>query len=376
MPRLRRLGAAALAWLLALVAAITGYWVVVLPVSRDPLDNDFTLVFIAVRIGLEHGWSHIYSLALQHQLFTELRPDAVFNDGQRYLAPPPLAWLTVPLTPLGPAGAFYAWTVLTLLALAAAWWLAAPGKDAQRWLWLLAAVAWYPVLYGLEYGQPALLVLLGALGSWKLAEAGRPYLAGIVLALGMSLKPQLVLALPLVLLAAGRWRIVGTWAVSIAVLAAASLLMLGAGGLADYRGLLAEAQSLVNNRYFTSAYVFGPGAPSYIAQVVVLVAAAVAAYAQRGAAAARIFALGLVAGAFGASYWHLQDFTILVGAAWLFWRSDPPPWQRAWLAVVALTIELAWPLKPLPLLIAVGVWFVFLCAPERVAAARLTPRPA
>jgi hypothetical protein len=42
------------------VAAITGYWVM-LPVTRDPLDNDFTLVFIAVRIGFEHGWSNIYS---------------------------------------------------------------------------------------------------------------------------------------------------------------------------------------------------------------------------------------------------------------------------------------------------------------------------
>jgi len=83
-----------------------------LPVTRDPLDSDFTLVFIAVRIGFEHGWNHIYSLALQHQLFTELRPGVFFNDGQRYIAPPPLAWLTAPVTLFGAAGAFYAWTLL------------------------------------------------------------------------------------------------------------------------------------------------------------------------------------------------------------------------------------------------------------------------
>src|SRR5437868_2884678 len=75
----QKLGAAALGWLLALVAGITGYWTM-LPVTRDPLDSDFTLVFIAVRIGFEHGWSRIYSLALQHQLFSELRPGAFFND--------------------------------------------------------------------------------------------------------------------------------------------------------------------------------------------------------------------------------------------------------------------------------------------------------
>jgi hypothetical protein len=108
----------------------------------------------------------------------------------------------------------------------------------------------------------------------------------------------------------------------------------------------------------------------------VLIVAAVAAYAQRRAPSDRVFALALVASALGATYWHLQDFTVLVGAAWLFWRTDPPAWQRAWLVVVALTIELAWPLTPLPLLIAVAVWFACLCVPQRSEAARLMARPA
>lgn len=357
------------------MAAITGYWVM-LPVTRDPLDNDFTLVFIAVRIGFEHGWSHIYSLALQHQLFTVLRPGVFFNDGQRYIAPPPLAWLTIPLAPFGAAGAFYAWTLLSLVALLAAWRIAAPGTGLGRWLWLLGAVAWYPVLYGLAFGQPALVVLLTVAATWKLLESGRPYPAGVVLGLGMSLKPQLALALPLVLLAAGHWRAVAAWAVSLGILAAASIVMLGAGGLADYRSLLAEAQTLVNNRYFTPAYILGPGVLSYLAEAIVLVIATVAAYTQRRTTTDRLFALGLVASALGATYWHLQDFTVLLGAAWLFWRSDPPSWQRAWLVVVALTIELAWPLTPLPLLIALIAWFVFLCVPQRTATTQVAAVPA
>jgi len=357
------------------VATITGYWVL-LPVTRDPLDTDFTLVFIAVRTGFEHGWSRIYSLALQHQLFTALRPGVFFNDGQRYIAPPPLAWVTVPLYPLGPAGAFYTWTFISLVALVAAWWIAAPGSGARRWIWLVAAVAWYPVLYGIAFGQPALVVMLAAVAAWKLLGSGRPYAAGAVLAIGMSLKPQLVLALPLVLLAAGRWRVLAAWAVTIGVLAAVSLITLGASGLNDYRSLLAEAQSLVNNRYFTSAYILGPGAASYLFQAAVLVAAAVAAYLQRHAADSRLFALAIVASAFGATYWHLQDFTVLLAAAWLFWQGDPPASQRAWLVVVALTVELAWPLTPLPLLIAIAVWFAFMCAPERPRRARLSTIPA
>jgi hypothetical protein len=348
---------------------------VFIPVARDPLANDFTLVFISARIGLEHGWSQIYSLALQHQLFTVVRPGVFFNDGQRYLAPPPLAWITAPLTPLGPANAFYVWLAILVASLVAAWWLAAPGTGPNRWLWLIGAFAWYPVLYALQYGQPAPLVLLAVMASWRLGEAQRPLAAGAAMALGTSLKPQLALAVPLVLLLSGRWRIVAAWTAVSALLAAASLAMLGSSGLADYRSLLAEAQTLPNNRYFTLAYVLGPGPLSYTAQAAVLLAAAAAAWANRRASTGRVIALGLVASAFGASYWHLQDFTVLLGAAWLFWRDDPPLWQKAWLAVAALTIELAWPLRPIPLLIALAAWFVFLCLP-RPAESRRSPAPA
>jgi alpha-1,2-mannosyltransferase len=340
---------------------------VLAPTTRDPLSNDFTLVFIAVRIGLEHSWSQIYSLPLQHQVFTELRPGAVFNDGQRYLAPPPLAWLTLPLAPLGAAGAFYAWTALSVIALLAAWWLGAPGQGLERATWLILAVGWYPVLYEISYGQPVLVVLIAVIAAWRLAEGGRHYEAGVVLALGTALKPQLVLAVPLVLLAAGRWRLVVAWAGVLAVLAALSLATLGAGGLADYRSLLSEAQGLVNNRYFTLAYVLGAGPLSYAAQAVVLAIAGAGAYLGRSESYARLFALGLVATAFGTTYWHLQDYAILLAAAWLFCRDATPRWQRAWLVVIAIAGELAWPLTPLPMLVGLAVWLAFLVAPRRIA---------
>ncbi|HEY6876347.1 MAG TPA: hypothetical protein VI384_08315, partial [Candidatus Dormibacteraeota bacterium] len=150
----RNVALAGLGWFLVLVAAVTGYWVLQ-PVLRDPLASDFTLVFIAVRIGTEHGWSHIYSLQLQHQLFTELRPGVFFNDGQRFIAPPPLAWISLPLGGLGAGGAFYAWSALSLAALSVAWWIGAPGGGLEKGVWLVGAIAWYPVLYGLQYGQPA-----------------------------------------------------------------------------------------------------------------------------------------------------------------------------------------------------------------------------
>ena len=367
----RNLGLAGLAWFLLIAAAITAWWVFQ-PVLHDAADSDLTLVYIGARIGLEHGWSHIYSLDLQHQLFTQLRPGAPFGDGERFLSPPPLAWLTVPLTFIGSVGAFYAWLVLSLAALVAAWWLAAPGAGVLRSLWLIGALAWYPVLYSLSLGQPAMVVLLAVAAAWWLAEAGRPYLAGAVLGLSV-VKPQLAFALPAVLLVAGRWRIAAAWAVTAAILAGVSLIAIGAQGLSDYRSLLTEAQTVTNNRYFTLAYLLGPGTLSYVAAAAIAAIALVGAYVNRRAGLARLFTLGLVAGALSATYWHLQDFAILVLAAWLFWRDNPPGWQRAWLLVVALAGELAWPLSPLPILIAIAVWFAFLVVPARTSLPTAVP---
>ena len=297
-------------------------------------------------------------------MFSQLRPGATFGDGERFLSPPPLAWLVAPLTALGPAGAYAVWLVVSLLALVAAWWLAAPGEGWTRSLWLLGALAWYPLLYSLALGQPAALVLLAVVAGWRLAEAGRPHVAGAVIGLSV-VKPQLTIAVPLVLLAAGRWRIAAAWAVTAAALAAASAIAIGGSGLGDYQQLLAEAQAVANNRYFTLADIVGPGPLSYVAAAVVMAIALIGAYVNRRAALSHLIALGLVASAVSATYWHLQDFAILVGAVWLFCRERRPAWQGVWLLVAGLAAELAWPLRPVPVLVAVAVWFVVLVLPRR-----------
>jgi hypothetical protein len=361
---LRNLAYAGLGWFLVIALALTGYFVVVVPLRADILDNDLTLVYIGARIGLEHGWSHVYSLPLQHELFSQLRPHAPFNDGERFVSPPPFAWLVLPLVPFGAPAATFAWLVLSVVALIAAWSIAAPDAWPLRGLWLVGGLAWYPVLYGLSLAQPDLLIVFVAAAAWRLAESNRPYTAGVVLGLS-AIKPQLLLLLPVVLLASGRWKIVAAWTASGAVLAAASLLVIGGQGWSDYLSLLAEAQRVTNNRYFTLAYLLGPGSLAYAAQAAVAGAAVVLAYVNRHASQARIFAFGIVATALGTTYWHLQDYTVLLPAAWLFWR-DSPPWAHRWLLLaVAIAGELAWPLTPLPILVCVAAWFVLLALPSR-----------
>ena len=124
---------------------------------------------------------------------------------------------------------------------------------------------------------------------------------------------------------------------------------------------------MVNNRYFTWAFIVGPGAPSYVLEVIVIAVGGAAAYANRRAGMARLIVLGLLTSMLSATYWHLQDFAILVGAAWLFIHDEPAQWQRAWLIAVALTAELAWPWGPLPVLIAVAAWFALLAIPRSSA---------
>jgi hypothetical protein len=321
---------------------------------------------VAATIARDHGWSHIYSLSLQQELLAQLRPHLVFDDGAWFTPAPPYAWLIYPLTAVSPAAAVYVWLALSLIALFAAWWIAAPGRGPFRSLWLLGALAWYPVLYGLSLAQPDLVMLLIVAAGWRLAEARRPYLAGVVLGLTV-IKPQLVLALPLVLLASGRWRIVLPWAAIGAAVAVLSLVALGPAGLSDYRMVLSHESQMANNRYFTGAYLLGPGALSYALSGLVLALAAAAAYVNRGASLARVFALGIVASTLAATYWHLQDFTILLLAAWLFWRERPSVPLRVLLLVVAIAGEFAWPLTPLPILVGVAVWFAALLTRPRPA---------
>ena len=358
----RNLGAVALAWVLLIAIAFTAWYVVVLPLRGDILDNDLTLIYVGARIGLEQGWSHLYSLSAQQDMFAQLRPNIAFGDGQRMISPPPYSWLLIPLVGFGAPTVVYIWLALSVLSLIAAWWIAAPGRGPTRRLWLLGAFAWYPLLYGLALVQPDMIVVLIVAVAWKLSQSRRPWLAGVVLGFAVF-KPQLTLLLPVVLAVSGRWKIGAAWAVTAGAIAVASLLLIGSQGFNDYMTLLNDARHVPNNRYFTLAYLFGPDLLTDLAQGIVVAIAVAGAYMNRHSSLDRLFALGIVASMLGATYWHLQDFTILVIAAWFFWLDGPAAWQRWWLLVVAIAAEFAWALTPLPVLIGVAVWLACLVVP-------------
>jgi Glycosyltransferase family 87 len=362
-PKNRKLALAGLAYFLVATIAVTGYFIF-LPIFKDPLDQDTVFVVMGARIGLEQGWNHLYAIDIQRQYYAMLRPGAPFDQLARYLHPPPLAIMSIPLTLLTLQQAFWTFMVIETIALVAAWYLVAPGRGwgLARICLLLGAFAWYPVLYQLRTGQPVMLVVIALAGCWKLAEAKKPWLAGVVLALAV-VKPQLTLLVAPCLLLAGHWRIAAAWAATAGVLAIASLALIGPGGLKDYLSLLDFAKGIVFNRYFTLAYIFGLGPAATIAQVAVAVLTLAAAFRLRGAPLARIIPLGVVGSMLSIPYDHLHDFAVLVPAALLFLRTEPPSWQRAWLLVVWISMELAWPIRPLPLLLSQAVWLAMIALP-------------
>jgi hypothetical protein len=362
--RNRNLAYVGLAWFLLLTIGITGYWTFI-PVIKNPLDEDTVFIYVAVRIGLEHGWNNIYSIDLQRQYYAILRPGAPFDELARYLHPPPLAWLYIPLTLLSPPVGFWTAMVMQCGLLVATWYMVAPGTGwgMPRLLYLLAAFAWYPVLYLLRDGQPVMLVVFALAACWRLADSGRPWLAGVVLAIGV-VKPQVVLLVAPCLFLAGYWRVAAAWAASAGILAIVSIGLLGPSGVKDYLSLLDVARHIVFNRYLTLADVV-PDPAATIAEVGVAILTLVAAFRMRGSPLARVIYLGVVGSMVSIPYDHLHDFAVLVPAALLFLRTQPPAWQQAWLLVVLISLELVWAITPVPLLLAQVAWLAMIALPLR-----------
>src|SRR3984893_3300615 len=78
--------------------------------TSDHFHNDFTFYLAAARIGLAHGWPSIYDLHLQQTELDAIGSGIKIAQLARYISPPPVAWLALPLTPLPYELAYWAWS--------------------------------------------------------------------------------------------------------------------------------------------------------------------------------------------------------------------------------------------------------------------------
>jgi hypothetical protein len=370
-------------WLLA--AAVAAFWSAAYDVQqwvgefmRSAVHVDFATFYVAAEAGVRHGWPSMYDTATLQSLATThgLQHDYI-SSAQLFVNPPLFAWLVVPLTLLPIPAAYLAWTIVSLAALAWAWYLAAPYTGLAKLTLLLIALAIWPLLNAFFYGQPSMVIVGLVATAWWLAARGNPIAGGVALAIGTALKPQAVFLVPLAILVSGRYRLFASWAVTGAVIALATVAALGTTGLANWWHALNFLQSNPTHSHVTWAYVFGEGPIAYALEGLQGIGALVIAWRRRGHLEV-VFAAGIAGSLASGFHLHAPDYATLVLAAWLVLRTAPPLWHRLWFLAALPAMQLLTLGQPVPQLIWDAAWLVIMGVSSyggSVASAPSTQRP-
>jgi hypothetical protein len=347
--RERNLGIAAGAMTATLFAGFDLYQWVVAYVS-DHYHNDFTFYYAAAVIGVRHGWGSIYDLGLQQAQLNAMGSGIGIAQLARFISPPPVAWLALPFTLFPYPIAYWLWSAMLLGALAGTWYMAAPAAGRLRLIHLVAALGWVPVIYGLQLGQPGLVVALGVAASYFLLRSGRELESGLALGL-VVLKPQLAFLVPIALLAARRYRAFSGAALAIGALAIASALIVGPGGVGAYEQRLSFAVGVPVNRELTLAPYVGDLTVTRVLQAGIALWAIALAYRFRKRSPEMIFVAAIVGGLLASPYLHLDDLVMLGLAAWLYLRvPQRPRWSWAYVLALVIAAEGITEWGPLPLI--------------------------
>lgn len=346
-------------------------WVVLY--VKNPTHKDFRIFYVAAEAGLRYGWPAIYDISTLRALSSSFPAGQTFIDSQAtYTNPPLLAWIIAPFTLLPLPVAYAMWTVLALVLLLWAWHVTAPWRGLAKVALLLAALAMWPVIDSLYYGQPSILIVALVAATWWLASRERPIAAGAVLAVATALKPQVVFLVPFALLAAGRSRTFVAWAAGSALLAVLFLLALGQLGLARWWQTLAYVQSDPHHSYFTFAYALGAGPITYVVEGVLAVAALVVAR-LRGHQLEMVVATGMIGSLAASFHLHESDFAGLVLAGWLILRTPASRWQQGWLVASIVGMQAISLAQPLPQLVLDAGWLIAMAISSFVGSGASAP---
>ena len=346
---------------------------------------DYKLYRAAAVIGAQQGWNRIYDRRLQFSAIAPLWPlagwPAWWHAPDRFwtpfVNPPPVAWLAAPLNAIPAPAAAAVWMSLLGAAMVAATLLIAPPDWLSRLRYgSLLLFGWIAVLAAVS-GNVVVLVGLGVVVAWRLLEAGHDAIAGIVLG-AASLKPQVMLLVPLLLLACGRRRAFLAWAATAALLALASVLSVGAHGVQDYLQLARFVSTFPGERGLSLA-----GATPVAAGSAVIAAAAVAlvggaAWRLRSRGPAVPVALGLVGSLLLSPYLNTEDFVLLLFATMLLLRLGLGPAASVLavaLALSATTSSQEWLLPEFVAAFALLALLAFARLPAQPAQRQTTAAP-
>jgi hypothetical protein len=202
-----------------------------LPVGRDFLN--FWLYGVA---ALTPDPSRFYDPDLYNRFVSAFLATGYLGVNWSY--PPTLMLLAVPFGQIPYIPALLLWTALGL----ATFLLVARGHGAhRRVLWVIALSP--AAFFCLVSGQSAFFVAAAFLAIFSWLDR-RPVAAGVLIGL-LSLKPQLGLLFPIMLMASGRWRAFAAATLTALALAALAAVLFGPKVWADYVLMGIPTQNIV-----------------------------------------------------------------------------------------------------------------------------------
>jgi hypothetical protein len=308
-----------------------------------PFGRDLGCFWAAARLVWAGFPTAPYNVALERLAQATIYPP---GGTEAFFYPPPFLLFCLPLALLPFFWALAAFMAATGAAFAFAVYL----TGRSRWI-VVAAFGCPAVLVNLVVGQNGMLTA-AILGAGVMLMDRRPRLAGLILG-AMVIKPQLALALPIVLLLSRRWAVLGFAVLSTCVLLGLSTVLFGwdvwvafLDSTHDSRAWLEQGSALSINKFqslFSLARVAGvPVLQAYGVQLLCAVAG-VGAYwwaVRRGVSPAversLIVLVCLLATPF---LWPYDLVALVFPLAWLLveWSEVGfPPWGKLILLIAYL----------------------------------------
>jgi hypothetical protein len=312
--------------------------------------SDFLTHYTAGRMVLAGDSSHLYDPSVLAAA-QEAALGAPLDRPSPFLLPPAAALIFAPFALLPYSVAATLWAVVTVgliaFSLRELWPLSPLRGHVPCAFATLALVGTYPVGMNFVGGNNAALWLtIYALGARHLLT-GRAVAAGLVLGFG-ALKPQLFLAVPVLLLVQRRWRTLGAFAGVAALLAAVSLALIEPAGARQYIAVLTSdtyrSEVAIPNAWrmlSLPAFVRGviPGASDLVTVFIVIGGLALLGWAIRYASLPAAYAATVLVSVAIDPHCFLYDGLVL--AVPILLRAGGPGWGAPSWALAALWL-LTW----------------------------------
>jgi hypothetical protein len=210
--------------------------------------TDFSASYVAALLLRDGEGAQLYNQQVEHARHLTLLPAGTVIN-LPFITPPTSALLALPLTVFDPGTAFRVWSVIELILLALAVWIAiragpwpSSSRRSSRAATALMALAVGGTYAFLILGQIDGVAALGLAAAYMAWQKDRPALAGFWLALAFAAtKPHLAIGLGVWLAARRDWRALGGALAGCAVVAAVSLVLVGPGGIGGFISALGFA---------------------------------------------------------------------------------------------------------------------------------------